>query len=121
MYRSAGSYQPQVAGAGRLVDEFGGEARATEAQQPGACRAVATLSRQQATDLPQALQVRQAHGLVPLDLADGQEGLPVAAFESEGRDVNLAGFLLPGSFTVAWVDTPGETTGDLLGERSTGQ
>lgn len=75
---------------------------------------MAALCGQQAADVPQPLHVRQAHGLVPLDLADGQDRRPVVV-ESEGSHVDLVGCLFSRVVHGARVDAGRESSSDLLG------
>src|ERR1017187_5945890 len=73
----------------RLAREPVGEAGPAEAEQAGAGRTWPTLGCEQAADVTQPVQVRHAHDLVPLGLADGDDGLGFLILQAEYDDVEL--------------------------------
>jgi len=54
------------------------------------------LRRQQAADVPQTVEVPQAHGLVPLNLTDSQHGLLARVREPERREIDPSCLLAAG-------------------------
>src|SRR5882724_4657849 len=61
-----------------------------------------------------------AHGLVPLRLADSQDGLSAAVVDSECRDIDLPGLLAGRVVHDAGLDTGREAAGNLLGSEIPG-
>jgi hypothetical protein len=56
-----------------------------------------------------------AHGLLPLRLADGEQRLPAGVVEPEGRDIDLVGLLADGVVDGPWLDPGREAAGAVLG------
>jgi hypothetical protein len=72
------------------------------------------LRGQQSANMAKSLQMRHAHGLMPLDLADGQHGLALIVGGPKGHDVDLAGLLACGIVHRARLDAGWEAGDGLL-------